>query len=139
MVTSNTSHDKIASKIRAMKTDYPSLRDKSDEYVFSALCVKAHLYKNPAYVLDDRDFDEIIVDSKSDGGVDILLTDPNSDNSDLVIAQSKYYAKITSEEVVNAMAKMAIFYKEMSLGRYNQGIVSLRSLTKIMRNCQMQS
>ena len=120
MVTSNTSHDKIASKIRAMKTDYPSLRDKSDEYVFSALCVKAHLYKNPAYVLDDRDFDEIIVDSKSDGGVDILLTDPNSDNSDLVIAQSKYYAKITSEEVVNAMAKMAIFYKEMSLGRYNQ-------------------
>ncbi len=72
MVTSNTSRDKIASKIRSMKTDYPSLRDKSDEYVFSALCVKAHLYKNPAYVLDDRDFDEIIVDSKSDGGVDIL-------------------------------------------------------------------
>ena len=119
-MTNSNLHDKIASKIRAMKADYPSLRDKSDEYVFSALCVKAHLYKNPAYVLDDRDFNEIIVDGKSDGGVDILLTDPNSDNSDLVIAQSKYYSRITSEEVVNAMAKMAIFYKEMSQGRYNQ-------------------
>lgn len=119
-MTNYNSHDKIASKVRAMKADYPSLRDKSDEYVFSALCVKAHLYKNPAYVLDDRDFNEIIVDGKSDGGVDILLTDPNSDNSDLVIAQSKYYTRITSEEVVNAMAKMAIFYKEMSQGRYSQ-------------------
>lgn len=119
-MTNYNSHDKIASKVRAMKADYPSLRDKSDEYVFSALCVKAHLYKNPAYVLDDRDFNEIIVDSKSDGGVDILLTDPNSDNSDLVIAQSKYYTRITSEEVVNAITKMAIFYKEMSQGRYSQ-------------------
>ena len=119
-MTNYNSHDKIASKVRAMKADYPSLRDKSDEYVFSALCVKAHLYKNPAYVLDDRDFNEIIVDGKSDGGVDILLTDPNSDNSDLVIAQSKYYTRITSEEVVNAITKMAIFYKEMSQGRYSQ-------------------
>ena len=91
MAATNSSREKIASKVKAMKTDYPSLRGKSDEYVFSALCVKAHLFKNPAFVLDDSDFDEIIVDSKGDGGVDILVTDPNSENSDLVIAQSKYY------------------------------------------------
>ncbi len=120
MASNNGSYEKIASKIKAMKADFPGLRNKSDEYVFSALCVKAHLYKNPAFVLDEDDFDEIIVDGTGDGGVDILLTDPSSDSSDLVIAQSKYYTKITSEDVLNAMTKMAFFYKEMSQGKYNQ-------------------
>lgn len=69
MASNNGSYEKIASKIKAMKADFPGLRNKSDEYVFSALCVKAHLYKNPAFVLDEDDFDEIIVDGTGDGGV----------------------------------------------------------------------
>ena len=35
-------YDYIAIKINALKTQYSSLRDKPDDYVFSALCIKAN-------------------------------------------------------------------------------------------------
>ena len=120
MPTSNNAYQTIRDKIQGMKSTYPSLRTKSDDYVFSALCVKAHLYKNPALELNDSDFEEMIVDGQYDGGVDILVTDPNAEASDLIIAQSKFYTSISSDDVINAMTKMASFYKDMSEGHYEQ-------------------
>lgn len=120
MPTNNTSYQYIQSKIRALKDAYPSFHDKADEYVFSAVCVKGHFYKNPAISLSEADLNEMIVDGHGDGGVDILLTDPESENSDLVIAQSKYYTTITKDDVADALNKMALFYKTMRAGRYEQ-------------------
>ena len=120
MPTNYDSYQVIRDKIQGMKSTYPSLRLKSDDYVFSALCVKAHLYKNPALSLNDADFEEIIVDGQYDGGVDVLLTDPDAEESDLIIAQSKFYTSISSDDVINAMTKMASFYKDMSEGHYEQ-------------------
>ena len=120
MPANNSSYEKIQSKIHAMKGAYPSLRTKSDDYVFSALCVKSHLFKNPALVLYKNDFDEMIVDGQYDGGVDVLLTDPNSEEADMVIAQSKFYTSISADDVMNAMTKMASFFKDMSQGHYEQ-------------------
>lgn len=120
MPATTASYELIKTKIDAMKSAYPSLRAKPDEYVFSALCAKANLFKNPALILNEQDFGEMIVDGQYDGGVDILLTDPNSESSDLVIAQSKFYTHITAEDVTNAVTKMALFYKEMIQGRYEQ-------------------
>lgn len=114
------SYEFIQNKIHAMKDTYPSLRSKSDDYVFSALSVKSHLYKNPALILSESDIDEMIVDGQYDGGVDVLLTDPNSENCDLIIAQSKNWETITTDDVSNAMGKMADFYKDMLQGRYEQ-------------------
>ena len=73
----------------------------------------------------------MIVDSSHDGGVDILLSDPNSEDSNLVIGQSKLYKNITSEQVLNAMSKMADFYKNMLEGHYEQvnELVQRRFLT----------
>lgn len=82
--------------------------------------MKAHLYKNPALALNDSDFEDIVVDGQYDGGVDVLLTDPNAEESDLIIAQSKFYTSISSDDVINAMTKMASFYKDMSEGHYEQ-------------------
>lgn len=116
-----SNYDFIASKIQSMKAEtYPALRKHPDSYVFSALCVKAHFYKNPALDLDENDLKKIVVDSQRDGGADILLTDPNSEESDLVIGQSKFYTNISNEDVLNAMKKMASFYKDMIAGRYEQ-------------------
>jgi hypothetical protein len=56
MPTNDTSYDFIKNKIQSMKEAYPSLRSKSDDYVFSALSVKSHLYKNPALILTENDF-----------------------------------------------------------------------------------
>lgn len=120
MLKDMPSYDFIKSKIASLRTVYPSLRSKPDDYVFSALCVKANLYKNPAYILNDNDFSEMIVDGRYDGGIDVLLTDPSSEASDLVIGQSKLYRTITSEDVSNAMLKMALFFKDMQQGRYEQ-------------------
>lgn len=120
MPANHDSYQVILDKIHGMKSTYPSLRDKSDDYVFSALCVKAHLYKNPALTLNDSDFEEIVVDGQYDGGVDVLASDPNAEGSDLVIAQSKFYTSISSDDVINAMTKMASFYKDMSEGHYEQ-------------------
>lgn len=120
MPANSSSYEKIQSKIHALKSSYPSLRTKSDDYVFSALCVKSHLFKNPALVLYENDFDEMIVDGQYDGGVDVLLTDPNSEESDMVIAQSKFYTSISADDVMNAMTKMASFFKDMSQGHYEQ-------------------
>ena len=44
-------YDYIKEKINGMKAQYPSLRDKTDDYIFSALCIKANFYKSPALVL----------------------------------------------------------------------------------------
>lgn len=120
MPAMNTAYETIKGKISALKQMYPSLRSKPDEYVFSALCVKANLFKNPALILNEADFSEIIVDGQYDGRVDILLTDPNSDTSDLVIGESKFYTTISFEDVMNAMLKMALFYKDMVQGHYEE-------------------
>ena len=116
----DVSYDFIKNKIQSMKEAHPSLRSKADDYVFSALCVKSHLYKNPALIITESDYAEMIVDGQYDGGVDVLLTDPSSESSDLVIAQSKYYSSISFEDVFNAMTKMAAFYKDMQQGHYEQ-------------------
>lgn len=120
MPTVQASYDLIAEKIHAMKETYPSLRNKPDAYVFSALCVKSNFYKNPALILSEEELNEIVVDGQYDGGVDILLCDPNAEGADLVIAQSKFYRTIQYDDVLNAMIKMALFYKDMIRGQYEQ-------------------
>lgn len=117
----------IIEKINGLKAQYPSLRSQTDDYVFSALCIKANFYKNNALTLNENDFAEIIIDSPNDGGADILLSDPNSETSDLVIGQSKLYKTITSEQVLNAMRKMADFYNDMIDGHYERVNASVQS------------
>lgn len=121
----------IMEKINAMKETYPSLRNRPDEYVFSALCVKSNFYKNPALILREEEFCDIVVDGQYDGGVDILLSDPNAEGADLVIGQSKFYTVIQYEDVLNAMIKMALFYKDMIRGQYERinSIVQRRFMT----------
>ena len=110
----------IIDKMNSLKGKYPSLSTKHDYYVFSALCVGAHFYKNPENVLNENDLEEIIVDGCSDGGADIILNDPDSETCDLVIGQSKFCNKISKDDVFNALLKMVSFYNEMKAGHYEK-------------------
>lgn len=110
----NSNYNYIQEKIHQMKENNIFLRDKSDDYVFSALSAKSTYYKNPSYTFPI----EAIVDGANDGGVDVLLTDPNSETSDLVLIQSKYYQKISYEDVTNAVTKLVRFYDDMNKGIY---------------------
>ena len=113
-------YSQIMDKINALKKKFPSLRAKPDYYIFSALCVEAHFYKNPENVLNESDFEEIIVDGCGDGGADIIVSDPDSETCDLIIGQSKFCKKISKDEIINALSKMASFYNEMRTGHYEQ-------------------
>ena len=110
----------ITDKINEMKEKYPSMRTRPDYYVFSALCVEAHFYKNPENVLNESEFEEIVVDGCNDGGTDIILIDPDSETGDLVIGQSKFYTSISKDDVISALQKMVLFYNEMKAGHYEQ-------------------
>lgn len=110
----------IAEKISEFREKYPSLRTKPDYYIFSALCVEANFYKNPENVINESNFEEIIVDSCNDGGADIILNDPDSENFDLVIGQSKFYEKISKNEILDSFQKMVRFHNEMKSGHYEQ-------------------
>lgn len=120
MPVSQNDYEFIKNKIAMLKETYPSLRNKEDSYVFSALAVKSNFYKNPAIVFNESYFDEFIVDGQYDGGVDVLLSDPSSESANLIIGQSKYYQSLSFDDAVNAIMKMSLFYKEMINGHYEQ-------------------
>lgn len=113
-----SNYNTIAGKINSLKEIYPCLRNKLDEYVFTVLCVKAHFYKNPSLSFSENDIDNLLVDSVNDGGIDALLSDPNSETNNLILCQSKYYETITFDGVRDAVAKMILFYKSMQRGEY---------------------
>ena len=110
----------ITNKIHMLRENYLSLSEQPDTYVFSLLCIKANFYKNPMLILQESDFADIIVDSRGDGGADILMNDPTSEESDIVIGQSKFYKSISKDDVLNAMLKMVRFYNDMQAGRYEE-------------------
>ena len=113
MPNTNEDYNYISAKMNALRDTYPSLREKQDPFVFSALCIKASFYKNPSLELRENDLSDYIVDGGYDGGVDFLLSDPNSDCNDLVIGQTKFYHRISAEKVLDALQKMAHFYLDM--------------------------
>ncbi len=110
----NELFQKISTRINSMRSMYPCLRDKKDDFVFSALCIKYSLYKNPALELTESELMDLIIDGTCDGGADFILLDPNnSEASDLVIGQAKCRDKISAEEAKNAISKMVDFYFKM--------------------------
>lgn len=114
MATANESYDFIKSKIDQYKSLYPSLREKSDDFVFSALTIKTDYYKNPAYQFSESDMLDTIVDGTNDGGVDALLIDPESEPAyDLILVQSKFYSSISFDQIRNAINKLVAFYNNM--------------------------
>jgi len=110
----------IQEKIHSFKNSNDFLKKKTDDYVFSALCEKSIYYKNPSFDFSRDQIESSIVDGCSDGGIDILLSDPSSENSDLIICQSKFHKNIQYEEVANAISKMITFYLNMENGDYEK-------------------
>ena len=90
---------------------------RTDDYAFSALALKCNVYKNPSLIFDDEVIADAIVDGPGDGGADILINDPNSDTSDLMICQSKFYEAISYYEIAGSINKIISFYKDMKVGK----------------------
>ena len=117
----------ISQKIDDLKRDRIFLRDKPNEFVFTALCIKANFYKNPAFSFDGEELIDTLVDGSYDGGVDAILSDPNSDNNDLVLVQSKFYKDISIDIIQAAIHKMIDFYNHMENGNYESTRIEVQS------------
>ena len=119
MPSTTDSYIFIQQKVSAIKSQYPFLRTKSDDYAFSAVCIKNSIYKNPALHLAEDTLRSAIVDGSYDGGADFILLDPNnSEASDLIIGQAKYLSDISTEIAKNAVNKMVDFFLNMKSANY---------------------
>lgn len=96
------------------------MRNKPNDYVFSALCLKYSIYKNPTLKLTESELSDAIVDGAYDGGADFVLIDPNNNEAaDLIIGQSKYYNTISADDARNAVHRMVDFYCNMRSGQFS--------------------
>lgn len=116
----NSEYDLITEKINNLKTNYPKLLNKNESYLFTVLSIKSNLYKNPSLILREDEIESMIVDGSCDGGVDALLSDPNSETSDLILVQSKFHQNISFQEISSAITKLVNFYKSMVKGDYEK-------------------
>lgn len=109
----------LEDRINSIKGMYPSLKNKTDDYVFSALCIKYSVFKNPSLTLTESELIDCIVDGTNDGGADFFLLDPNNNEaSDMIISQSKYWSKFSLEDAKNAINKMIDFFQNMRNSNY---------------------
>lgn len=108
----------ISQKIKNLKSEFPSLSDRDDDFVFTCLSIRNVFFKNPSKIFDKTFITNAIVDGKGDGGVDAIFTDSDSENQDMVLVQAKHYKTISTEDVRNALHKMVAFAKLMQIGKY---------------------
>lgn len=111
-------YKKIDDEIFSLKNNYSCLKDKNNDYIFNVLCLKNAFYKNPNLKFNDEIISESVVDGVNDGGIDFLISDPNSDNSDLILAQCKHYSNVSKDEVISAIHKLVDAFKKLNEGHY---------------------
>ena len=87
-MSANSNYSSIIDRVRDIRSFYFFLKKKSDDYAFSAVCIKYSIYKNPALNLTENELEKAIIDGTNDGGADFLVLDPNNEEaSDLIIGQ----------------------------------------------------
>lgn len=94
--------------ISVLKTKYPVLKDYQDYYNFVILCIKYFFYSETNIAFDPDIILNYLTDGANDGGIDAIFNDPNSENNDVIVVQSKYYnnSPLTAEDVCAEVFKI---------------------------------
>ena len=92
---------------------------KDDDYIFNAVAVQTLFYKNPNNILEASNLQKMIVDGSNDGGIDCILNDPDSDESDLVFIQCKLHDCLPLEQIKAAIDKMYGAYLQLEEAKYS--------------------
>ena len=109
----------IETKIESLRREFPLLSKQSADYIFNALVVQTLFFKNPANTLEQGNWQKIIVDGQKDGGIDCILNDLDSDDSDMVFIQCKYKESLPLEEIKAALDKMYGAYLNLINAKYS--------------------
>lgn len=117
----------ISQKIKSLQNEFGTLKKKKPEYCFTCLSIQNIFFKNAPDDFDESFIETAVVDGRGDGGVDAIFTDPDSDNKDMVLVQTKYYKTISLDEVKDAIHKMIDFANDMENGHYEIANENVRS------------
>ena len=110
----------IENKINSLRKEFPFLAKKDDNYILNAVAVQTIFYKNPNNSLETGTLEKIIVDGTKDGGIDCILNDPDSDESDLILIQCKNKESFPFEEIKAALDKMHGAYLQLVNAKFSQ-------------------
>lgn len=95
-------------QVEEFKNKYKEFKELPDYIVFTALCIKYFYYSTGIATFDPEKIITYLVDGASDGGIDAVFNNEESENNNLVLVQSKYYnvASVPFEKVVGELAKI---------------------------------
>lgn len=99
----------IQERMWALKRMYPLFSNWRDHHVFTMLCVKYFFFYEDGSDFDPEEAAEYLTDGSGDGGIDAVFNDPDSENNDMIIVQSKYYenSQLTGQDVAGELYKIA--------------------------------
>ena len=97
------------------------LKGKRKEYLFSLMCANYYFYDDE---LSNSTAQTIFVDGKNDGGLDLVLNDPKTDN--LMLIQSKLTDNLNKDHILDIFQKMSRAIDDYQNGNRNRFTDSVR-------------
>ena len=82
--------ESIKDLLEKFREQHPRFEAMRDDGVFSAMSMMYLFYANPLTPFADDVCERYIVDGANDGGIDAIFRDPDAENGEVVIIQSKY-------------------------------------------------
>lgn len=112
----------------SLRNKYPSLASLKDYELFTIYCIKNFFYSET--IPFDQDLIlKVLTDGSSDGGIDAVFNDPNSEANDMIIVQSKFYdnSQVNDSDIFGEIYKASDTMKNSSknkVSQYNETVVS---------------
>ena len=109
----------IVNEITSIRKDVPKLTSLSDEHIFALVCYK-YFFNNGEFSY--KDYIDIFVDGKSDGGIDLIqVVEDSNDQVSLNLIQSKYISSLGNyNEIIDIIRKIVTTYNDFQNGEINK-------------------
>jgi hypothetical protein len=106
-------------KFRHLVEKNPSFEGMKDYELFTIFCLKFFFFGDSTIPFDQDIVRGFLTDGARDGGIDAVFNDPNSDNNDVIIIQSKYYAdtKVETKDVIAELSVINSTVKNLDNGQ----------------------
>lgn len=118
----------IESRIEELKKE-KEFRDLKDHHLFTCVCLKYFYFNSATNPFVPDTIKSYVTDKSRDGGIDAIFNDPNSEESDVIVVQSKYYKStdITQENVAGELYKIGETLRDLRNNKiegYNEQLVT---------------
>lgn len=115
--------------MKNFKEKYTLFKTYEDYQIFSLLCIKYFFYGDNNIPFDEDIVVDFLTDKSKDGGIDALFVDPNSDENDIIVIQSKHYmkAKLELNDILFDLNKIKTTLNDLKNNKfslYNEQLVT---------------